>query len=252
MWRKVPAKGHFRRLILTSKRAVCLLSGGLDSTTALAYALKENDETIALSFRYGQRHSRELEASERVARHYGVRRRVLDIDLGQIGGSSLTDDMPVETRSIDEIVDGIPTSYVPARNTIFIALASAYLEKVHGSTLYIGVNAMDYSGYPDCRPEFISSIEDTVNLGTGDGKGKWMHIKAPLQYLTKSEIIRTGLQMGVPYELTTSCYKGGEKACGECDSCLLRLNGFKEAGSVDPAEYEKYPEFYANYLKKIG
>lgn len=207
-------------------------------------------DVTALSFSYGQRHSRELEASRKVASHYGVPHRVLNIDLTQVGGSSLTDDIPVASRTLEEIEDGIPTSYVPARNTIFLSLAAGYLETIGGSAIYIGVNAVDYSGYPDCRPEFISAMERAVNLGTGDGKNKWVSIEAPLQYLTKAEIIRLGMRLEVPYNLTSSCYNGGEEACGECDSCLLRLNGFLEAGHTDPIKYVRYPDFYQKYLEK--
>lgn len=168
----------------------------------------------------------------------------------QIGGSSLTDDIPVARRNLEEIDGEIPSSYVPARNTIFIALASAYLETISGNLLYIGVNAVDYSGYPDCRPEFISSMENTINLGTGDGKKRWMRIEAPLQFKSKAEIIGMGMELGVPYHLTSSCYNGEEEACGECDSCLLRLQGFMNAGYEDPIPYRKYPEFYAEFLRK--
>lgn len=184
-----------------------------------------------------------------MAKHFGVHHKILDIDLTQIGGSSLTDNIPVATRDISEIEEGIPTSYVPARNTIFLALAAAYLETIGGSAVFIGVNAVDYSGYPDCRPEFIKSMEKTLNLGTGDGKTTWLRIEAPLQYLSKSEIIKIGMDLKVPYELTDSCYNGQEEACGKCDSCLLRLRGFMDAGYKDPVKYSEYPEFYRNYIE---
>lgn len=193
----------------------------------------------------------EVESSRKIADHYGVRHKIIDVDLTQIGGSSLTDDIPVATRSVDEIADGIPTSYVPARNTIFLSLAAGFLETIGGEAVYIGVNAVDYSGYPDCRPEFISAMEKALNLGTGDGKKKWMTIEAPLQYLSKSDIIKMGMGLNVPYEHTSSCYNGNERACGRCDSCLLRLKGFMDAGYPDPISYEEYPEFYSEFLKNV-
>lgn len=205
----------------------------------------------ALSFSYGQRHSRELESSIKIAKHFGVPHRILDIDLTQIGGSSLTDDIPVATRDISEIEGEIPTSYVPARNTIFLALAAGYLETIGGSAIFIGVNAVDYSGYPDCRPEFIKSMEKTLNLGTGDGIKPWVRIEAPLQYLSKSEIIKMGMKLKVPYEMTSSCYNGNDEACGKCDSCLLRLKGFVDSGYQDPVKYAEYPVFYREFLEKI-
>lgn len=216
----------------------------------LGYAVSKGLNVHALSFRYGQRHSGEIESSKKIARHYNVPHKIIDIDLTQIGGSSLTDDIPVAKRELQEIESGIPTSYVPARNTIFISLASAYLETIGGSSVYIGVNAVDYSGYPDCRPEFISSMERTINLGTGDGKRKWMTIEAPLQYKSKAEIIGMGMEIGVPYELTSSCYNGEDMACGECDSCLLRLQGFMNAGFEDPVKYSRYPDFYTTFIEK--
>lgn len=243
---------HSWRLIYTVRKAVCLLSGGLDSATVLGYALSKGLEVHALSFNYGQRHARELDSSNRVAEHYGVDHKIIDVNLTQIGGSSLTDDIPVATRNIEEIENGIPTSYVPARNTIFLALAAGYLETIGGDTVYIGVNAVDYSGYPDCRPDFISAMENALNLGTGDGKKKWLAIEAPLQYLSKSEIIKMGHDLAVPYELTSSCYNGNEEACGKCDSCLLRLRGFMDAGHPDPIKYRELPDFYADFLKKIN
>ncbi len=185
-----------------------------------------------------------------VSEYYKVPRKLISMDLTQIGGSSLTDSIPVESRGIDEIEDHIPTSYVPARNSIFISLAAAYLETIGGNAIYVGVNAMDYSGYPDCRPEYIHSLEEALNLGTGDGNNKWMSINAPLQYLTKSEIIKMGMKLGVPYELTWSCYNGGKQACGRCDSCQLRLKGFADSGFQDPIPYEFYPAFYRGSLDK--
>ena len=192
-----------------------------------------------------------MESSVKIAKHFGVRHKIIDVDLTQIGGSSLTDDIPVATRSIEQIEEGIPTSYVPARNTIFLALATGYLETIKGNALFIGVNAVDYSGYPDCRPEFISAMEKALNLGTGDGKRQWMRIEAPLQYFSKAEIIKAGMELNVPYELTSSCYNGGEEACGKCDSCLLRLRGFMDAGYPDPLKYSDYPDFYRKFLESL-
>lgn len=166
------------------------------------------------------------------------------MDLRQIGGSSLTSDSPVPSRNIDEIKEEIPVTYVPSRNTIFLALAAAYAETVGATEIFIGANAIDYSGYPDCRPGFFNAMEETLNLGTKLGIERGLRINVPLQYLSKAEIIKMGVKLGVPYEKTTSCYNGNEKACGECDSCLLRLKGFQEAGMLDPVEYEKYPDFY--------
>lgn len=245
-----PARGQRARIALTNNRAVVLVSGGLDSATVLAYALSLGFETTAISFDYGQRHSIELESGKRICEHYGIERKVVNLDMKQIGGSSLTSDMNVETRSIDEISKSIPTSYVPARNTIFLSIASAFAEVLDADTLFIGANAVDYSGYPDCRPKFFNSMENTINLGTKRGLHSRLRIAVPLQYLTKGEIISLGMSLKVPYDLTHSCYRGEEEACGECDSCLLRLKGFVDSGFRDPVKYKKYPDFYEKYLGK--
>ncbi len=224
------------------KKAVVLLSGGLDSSTCMAIAKDEGYEIYALSFDYGQRHSRELESAKAISRHFGAKEhKILSIDLRQIGGSALTDDsidVP-ENRDEEHMADEIPVTYVPARNTILLSFALAYAEVIDADAIYIGANALDYSGYPDCRPEYYKAFEEVARLGTKRGvEGKPIEIKYPLINMTKADIIRTGMRLGVPYELTWSCYKGGEKACGVCDSCKLRIKGFKEAGYKDPIEYE--------------
>ncbi|MRG27593.1 7-cyano-7-deazaguanine synthase QueC [Laceyella tengchongensis] len=224
-----------------SKKAVIVLSGGLDSTTCMGIALAEGYELYPITFHYNQRHDKEVEHARKVAAHYGVaeRHKVVDVSfLGQIGGSSLTDTaMEVPTEGVGE---GIPSTYVPARNLIFLSLVTAYAEVIGAQVLYTGVTAVDYSGYPDCRPEFIKSMEETINLATklGITSDAKLRIATPLISLTKGEIIARGLELGVPYELTTSCYQGEAEACGECDSCLLRLKGFKENGVQDPIPYK--------------
>lgn len=233
--------------------ALVLLSGGLDSTTVLAYALKKGYDVATLSFDYGQRHNIELLSSRSVADFYGVENTVFKIDLRQVGGSSLTSEMPVEKRDIEKIGESVPNTYVPGRNTIFLSVAAAIAEVRGGiDRIMIGANAIDYSGYPDCRPAYFSAMERALSLGTriGNEKGGF-HIEVPLQYLSKAEIIRLGSSLGgAPYHLTTSCYEGKRPACGRCDSCQLRLRGFMEAGLRDPLEYESFPEFYSEYLKK--
>lgn len=220
-----------------------LLSGGLDSTTVLAIAKSQGYDPYALSFRYGQRHAVELESAGRVAAAQGVRRHVIaDIDLRVFGGSSLTSDIVVPKHdAADELSDEIPSTYVPARNTIFLSFALAYAETVGAQDIFIGVNALDYSGYPDCRPEYIGAFQNMANLATKAGvEGQQLTIHTPLITLTKAEIIATGLALGVDYGLTSSCYdpdKSGNP-CGHCDSCLLRLKGFAEAGHTDPLTYQ--------------
>lgn len=223
--------------------AVVLLSGGLDSSTVLAIAREQGFEVNALSFAYGQRHAWELEAARRVAQSGGAaRHRIATIDLRAFGGSALTDDIAVpKGRGPDEMSHGIPITYVPARNTIFLSFALAWAEVLGSSDIFIGVNALDYSGYPDCRPEFIRAYETMANLATKAGvEGRQqLRIHAPLMHMTKAEIIRKGLELGVDLSLTSSCYDPGPDGapCGECDSCILRRKGFRENGIDDPLRY---------------
>jgi 7-cyano-7-deazaguanine synthase len=223
-----------------SKPAVVLLSGGLDSATVLAIARAQGYETCALSFSYGQRHAWELEAAKRVAASLGVaQHRIASIDLRAFGGSALTADIDVpKGRATDEMSHGIPITYVPARNTIFLSFALAWAEVLGASDIFIGVNALDYSGYPDCRPEFIEAFEKMANLATKAGvEGRQnLKIHTPLIAMAKAEIIAKGLELGVDYSLTSSCYDPGPSGepCGACDSCLLREKGFRENGIADP------------------
>jgi len=226
-----------------AKNAVVLLSGGVDSTTTLAIARDEGFNVFALSFDYGQRHRHELEAARAVADALGVTKHVVTtIDLRALGGSALTDDIAVpKRRSDDEIGEGIPITYVPARNTIFLSYALAWAEVLWSSDIFIGVNALDYSGYPDCRPEYIEAFVRMANLATKASVegGNVLVIHTPLIQLSKAQIVRRGLDLGVDYGITWSCYDPGESniACGECDSCVLRLKGFREAGTTDPIRY---------------
>ncbi len=223
--------------------AVVLLSGGLDSSTVLAIAKDRGFEPHALSFRYGQRHAVELEAARRVAEAIGVVRHVVaEIDLRVFGGSALTSDIEVpKHNSVAELPDEIPVTYVPARNTIFLSFALAFAETVGARDIFLGVNALDYSGYPDCRPEYIAAFEAMARLATKAGvAGNGVSIHTPLIHMTKAEIIRTGTELGLDYGLTSSCYdpSGTGQPCGRCDSCLLRLKGFEEAGLTDPLVYQ--------------
>jgi 7-cyano-7-deazaguanine synthase len=226
------------------KCAVVLLSGGIDSTTTLAIAIAEGYEAYALSFDYGQRHHIETEAARRVANSLGAKEhRIAKIDLRVFGGSALTDDVDVpKQRSEKEIAHGIPITYVPARNTIFLSYALAWAELIPAGHIFLGVNAIDYSGYPDCRPEFIKAFETLANLGTKAGvEGRHFQIHTPLIKLSKADIIRKAVELGVDLSLTHSCYDPTPEgfACGQCDSCLLRLKGFREAGLKDPIHYAK-------------
>ena len=227
-----------------SRRAVVLLSGGLDSATVLAMARSEGYEPYAISFRYGQRHAVELAAAERVAQSQGVARHVtIDLDLRKFGGSALTGDLAVPKHATaDEIGSQIPVTYVPARNTIFLSLALAFAETIDCGDIFLGVNALDYSGYPDCRPEYLAAYEAMANLATKAAvEGRWrVKLHAPLVHLTKAQIIARGLALGVDYSLTSSCYDPSPDgaACGHCDSCLLRLRGFAENGVADPIRYQ--------------
>ncbi len=225
------------------RKAVVLSSGGLDSTTVLAIVRDDGYEVYSISFRYGQRHAVELKAAQRVADALGVKEhRVIDIDLGKIGGSALTDDIDVpKARSETEMEKEIPITYVPARNTIFLSHALAWAEVLGASDIFIGVNAIDYSGYPDCRPEFIKAFEKMANLATKAGvEGtEKLRIRTPIIDMTKAEIIRKGMELGVDYGITHSCYDPSTEgdACGKCDSCIFRIKGFKEAGVEDPTRY---------------
>ncbi len=222
---------------MTKEAAVCLLSGGLDSATAAAIARSRRFDIYALSFDYGQQHARELEAAVRVAEALGAKRHVtMRCDLRAWGGSALTADIAVPRgRSLAEMENAIPVTYVPARNLIFLSLALGWAEAVRARRIFIGVNQLDYSGYPDCREEFLRSFEQTANLATkAGGEGCRFIIEAPLAHMTKAQIISAGTALGVDYGLTWSCYSGGEQPCGECDSCLLRAKGFSEAGMLDP------------------
>ncbi len=225
------------------KKAVVLLSGGLDSTTVAAVAKQQGYAVYALSFDYGQNHRIELEFAAKVAAAMGVARHaVVKVDLRAFGGSALTTDTPVpKHRSAEEMGVGIPVTYVPARNTVFLALALAWAETLGATDIFIGVNALDYSGYPDCRPEFIAAFERMANLATkmGTEDGRRITIHTPLIALTKKQIVELGMSLGVDYGMTVTCYdpSADGAACGACDACLLRLKGFAEAGTVDPARY---------------
>lgn len=224
-------------------KAVVLCSGGLDSSTVLYQATADGWECYAISFDYRQRHGRELESAEAIAREAGVaEHQTVRFDLRQWGGSALTDnaiDLP-ESRSLAEMAGSIPVTYVPARNTIFLSFALSYAEAIGASRIYIGVNALDYSGYPDCRPDYIQAMQEAFRLGTKQGReGEAIEIVAPLIELKKTEIVQLGNQLGVPWQKTWSCYAGGEVACGVCDSCLLRLAAFEELGLTDPLPYAK-------------
>jgi 7-cyano-7-deazaguanine synthase len=225
-------------------KAVVLLSGGMDSATTAAVALSRGFDVHALTFRYGQRHHAELDAARRVAERLGISRHVvLDIDLRAFGGSALTGDLPIpKDTPLDEIGQRIPATYVPARNTIFLSFALAWAEVLGASDIFLGANALDYSGYPDCRPEFITAYETMANLATRAGveQGQQLTIHTPLIALSKREIIQRGLELGMDYGVTLTCYDPSPEgaACGRCEACLLRLNGFREAGIEDPAPYQ--------------
>jgi len=222
------------------RKCVVLLSGGLDSVTAMAVALRDGFTVHALSFRYGQRHSAEIDAAIRIARRYRVEHQIVDIDLTIFGGSALTADIAVPRDAGDSTGD-IPITYVPARNTIFLSYALALAEVIGSTDIFIGVNALDYSGYPDCRPEYIAAFERMANLATRAGvEGQEpLRIRAPLISLSKADIIRLGASLGVDYSMTLSCYDPADDgaACGHCDACRLRLKGFREAGLEDPIRY---------------
>ncbi len=224
-----------------TKKAVVLLSGGLDSATAMAIAKAEGFELYALSFRYGQRHAIETDCAVQQAKEIAAEHRIVDIDLRAFGGSALTADIDVPKHdAVEELTEEVPVTYVPARNTVFLSYALAWAEVLGANDIFIGVNALDYSGYPDCRPEFIEAYEKMANLATVAGvAGNRLKIHTPLIDLTKAEIIQLGLDLGVDYAKTTSCYDPAPdgRACGRCDSCLLRKKGFHDAGSADPRVY---------------
>ncbi|ALE89197.1 7-cyano-7-deazaguanine synthase QueC [Pseudomonas versuta] len=224
--------------VVTEKRAVILLSGGLDSATVVAMARAEGYSCYTMSFDYGQRHRSELDAAARVARDLGaIEHKVIGLNLDGIGGSALTDssiDVP------ETLGEGIPVTYVPARNTVFLSLALGWAEVLQARDIFIGVNAVDYSGYPDCRPEFVQAFEVMANLATKAGvEGNGFRIQAPLQNLSKAQIVQAGVKLGVDYSLTVSCYQADAqgRACGKCDSCRLRAEGFAAAGITDPTRY---------------
>lgn len=227
-----------------NKKAVILLSGGLDSTTVLGIAKSEGFTLYALSFCYGQRHDIELKQAEKIALRFDVAEHaIINIDLRRIGGSALTSDVSVpKNRSLGEMEETIPITYVPARNTVFLSLALGWAEVLGAADIFIGVNALDYSGYPDCRPEYIAAFENLANLATSAGVENRLkfRIHTPLINLTKAQIIEKGLALGIDYSLTHSCYDPNREglACGKCDSCQLRLKGFQEIGSIDPIKYQ--------------
>lgn len=226
-----------------SKKAVILLSGGLDSTTALAIAKERGFECYTMSFNYGQRTVAELVAAKKVSAQFGATKHIeVNLDMSEIGGSALTDhsiDVPVG-EDIEQEAD-IPVTYVPARNTVFLSIALGWAEVLKAQHIFVGVNAVDYSGYPDCRPEFIQAFESMANVATKAGvEGNKVHIEAPLIDLTKAQIIAKGIELGVDYQLTVSCYMSDDagNACGECDSCILRKQGFEQQGFMDPTRYQ--------------
>jgi 7-cyano-7-deazaguanine synthase len=231
---------------VADKKALVLLSGGLDSTTILALARQAGFEPCAMTFRYGQRHEFEVEAARRIVKQMGVARHVVvEIDLRVFGGSALTDEIQVPKKaSVEQIGDDIPITYVPARNTIFLSFALAWAEVLPARDIFIGVNALDYSGYPDCRPEYIGAFQRLANLATKAGvEGDGITIHAPLIQLSKAQIIARGLELGVDYGLTTSCYDPAAdgRACGHCDACLLRQRGFAQLQVADPTRYASPP-----------
>jgi 7-cyano-7-deazaguanine synthase len=225
------------------KKAVCLLSGGMDSALTAAIAKEQGYEIYALSFDYGQRHKKEVSCARKIAKFLGAKEhKTMKLDLRQIGGSALTDDIAVtvgKDAAGIKASKGIPLTYVPARNTIFLSYALAYAEVIGAQAIFIGANCVDYSGYPDCRPEYFKRFQDMADVATKKTvEGKRINIETPIINLDKAGIVRKGLELGVPLEHTWSCYLGGRKACGRCESCVLRLNGFKEAGAIDPILYE--------------
>lgn len=233
---------------MASKKAVCLISGGLDSATTCFIAKNRGYQIYALSFLYGQKHKKEVDCAKKIAEKIDAKEHIFfNIDLSQFKGSSLIDrgkNIPID-QEIQDIGKKIPTTYVPARNTVFLSIALAYAETINADAIFIGVTATDYSGYPDCRPEYIRSYQRMADLATKKAiEGNPVEIKTPILYLSKSEIIRKGIKLGVPYQDTWSCYKGKKEACGRCDSCMLRLKGFMKNNLDDPISYSYYPKWY--------
>jgi 7-cyano-7-deazaguanine synthase len=230
------------------KKAVCLISGGLDSCVTAYIAKKEGYEIYVLSFYYGQKHKKEIIGAKNIASLVEAKDHILfEIDLSKFHGSSLLDKSltPEKDHSLNEIGKKIPSTYVPARNTIFLSISLAYAESIDADSIFIGATSADYSGYPDCRPEYFKAFQKMADFSTKKSiEGNKIIIKTPLINLSKSEIIKKGVELKVPFEKTWSCYIGGKKACGRCDSCLLRLKGFKEAGLKDPIDYEHLPDWY--------
>ncbi len=220
-------------------KAVVLLSGGLDSTTTLAQALEDGCEVTAISFRYGQRHTRELRSAEDVCKHYGVDHVIIDLDLSSFRSALTREDIDVPMDREGKLDEKIPITYVPARNIVFLSIAAGLCESIDADRIYIGANVVDYSGYPDCRPEFFEAFEAMISKGTKAGvEGKPIRIMTPIMNDSKADIVRRGKALGAPLHLTWSCYNGGDRACGHCDSCRLRLKGFEDAGYRDEIEYE--------------
>lgn len=230
------------------KKAVCLISGGLDSCVVSFIAKEKGFGIYALSFQYGQLHKKELSCAKKIAEAVGAKNHIiLDVDFNKIAGSSLLDASQdsIDNHDLKDVGRDIPSTYVPARNTVFLSLALAYAETIDADTIFLGTNAVDFSGYPDCRPKYIQAYQKMANLATKRGvEGNPIGIETPLLTQTKSEIVKTGLKLNVPFENTWSCYRGKENACGRCDSCILRLKGFKDAGIKDPISYDFYPAWY--------